>query len=143
MKRVQNSAVFSRFFKQRFISFACRLVGASFVLALASCQYIDSPSIDNHHRSTPFIASSAEPFNQLMHQAMKAMNEDMAQAKMNGDPNYDFIAMMIPHHQGAVDMARALLVHSSDVALRNLAIQIVTEQQNEINIMKAWLANHR
>ena len=50
--------------------------------------------------------------------------------------------MMIPHHQGAVDMARALLAHSKDPELRNLAQAILVEQANEIALMRAWLARH-
>lgn len=114
------------------------------LLFTASCQQLDTHvRPDPHsHASPSYLATADVPFDRLMHQAMAAMNKNMAEAKMTGDANHDFIAMMIPHHQGAIDMARAVLAHSNDTALRNLAMQIVTEQQNEINIMKAWLENH-
>ena len=90
-----------------------------------------------------FVASSAKPFAGLMNDAMAIMDRDMAAAPMNGEPGHDFVAMMLPHHQGAIDMAKAVLLHTSDPELRNLALGIITEQQNEINVMRAWLERHR
>lgn len=87
----------------------------------------------------PFIASTAKRFSQLMDDAMAVMDYGMRTASMNGIPEYDFVTMMIPHHQGAIDMARALLLTTKDPELRNLAQGIITEQQNEIRLMQAWL----
>ena len=87
----------------------------------------------------PFIASTAKPFAALMDDAMAVMDHGMRAAPMNGVPEHDFVTMMIPHHQGAVDMARALLLTTKDAELRNLAQGIITEQQNEIRLMQAWL----
>ena len=69
---------------------------------------------------------------------MLIMDQGMRIAPMNGDPDQDFVSMMIPHHQGAVDMAKALLLSGKDLEMRNLALAIIAEQQNEINLMKAW-----
>jgi uncharacterized protein (DUF305 family) len=91
----------------------------------------------------PFVASSAKPFAQLMDDAMAVMGYAMRTAPRNGDPDHDFVTMMIPHHQGAVDMAKALLLSTRDPELRNLAQGIITEQQNEIRLMQAWLARYR
>jgi uncharacterized protein (DUF305 family) len=73
---------------------------------------------------------------------MAVMDYGMVQAPMNGNANHDFITMMLPHHQGAVDMAKAVLLYTEDPEIRNLALGIITEQQNEIKIMQAWL-EHR
>lgn len=89
-----------------------------------------------------FTASSAKPFAQLMTDAMAVMDRDMAAAPMNGQPGHDFVTMMLPHHQGAIDMAKSVLLNTRDPALRNLALGIIAEQQNEINVMRAWLAQH-
>jgi uncharacterized protein (DUF305 family) len=89
-----------------------------------------------------FIASSDKPFAALMSDAMAIMDRDMAAAPMNGEPGHDFVTMMIPHHQGAIDMAKAVLLNTRDPALRNLALGIIAEQQNEINVMRAWLERH-
>jgi uncharacterized protein (DUF305 family) len=89
-----------------------------------------------------FVASSDKPFAALMNDAMAVMDRDMAAAPMNGDPGHDFVTMMMPHHQGAVDMAKAVLLNTQDPELRNLALGIIAEQQNEINVMKTWLERH-
>lgn len=89
-----------------------------------------------------FVASTAKPFAALMEDAMAVMDHGMRTAPMNSVPEHDFVTMMIPHHQGAVDMARALLLTTKDAALRNLAQGIITEQQNEIRLMQVWLQQH-
>ncbi|MQA41601.1 DUF305 domain-containing protein [Rugamonas aquatica] len=89
-----------------------------------------------------FVASTAKPFAALMDDAMAVMDAGMRQAPMNGVNEHDFATMMIPHHQGAVDMAKALLLTTRDPELRNLALGIIAEQQNEIKLMQAWLQRH-
>lgn len=90
----------------------------------------------------PFVASSAKSFSALMDDAMAVMDYGMRQAPMNGVSEHDFVTMMMPHHQGAVDMARALLLTTQDPELRNLALGIIAEQQNEIRVMQVWLKRH-
>lgn len=90
-----------------------------------------------------FVASTAKPFAALMDDAMAVMDDGMRGAPMNGNPDHDFVTMMMPHHQGAVDMAKAVLLYSKDPELRNLALGIIAEQQNEINVMRAWLQHHQ
>ena len=89
-----------------------------------------------------FMASTAKPFDALMGDAMAVMDHDMRTAPMNGQPAHDFMTMMIPHHQGAIDMAKSILLNTRDPEVRNLAQGIITEQANEIRLMKAWLARH-
>ena len=88
------------------------------------------------------MISSDKPFAQLLHAAMETMDRRMRVAPMTGVPEHDFVAMMIPHHQGAIDMAKALLLTTKDPDLRNLAQGIITEQENEIRLMRAWLERH-
>jgi uncharacterized protein (DUF305 family) len=99
-------------------------------------------NMDDSRSPPPFIASTAKPFNTLMNDAMSVMNYDMAHAAMNGQPEHDFVTMMIPHHQGAIDMAKALLLTTQDQGLRNLAQEIIADQQIEIQLMQAWLKAH-
>ncbi|CUI02993.1 DUF305 domain-containing protein [Massilia antarctica] len=94
-------------------------------------------------KSPVFVASTAKPFFALMDDAMAVMNEGMKHASMNGVSEHDFVTMMIPHHQGAVDMAKALLLTTRDPELRNVAQGIITEQQNEIKVMQAWLQRYQ
>ena len=89
-----------------------------------------------------FIASTAKSFDALMADAMAVMDFGMRHAPMNGQQEHDFVTMMIPHHQGAVDMAKALLLTTRDPALRNMAQGIVAEQQIEIQLMQQWLKDH-
>lgn len=90
-----------------------------------------------------FVASSAKPFGALMDDAMAVMDAGMRQAPMNGNPEHDFVTMMMPHHQGAVDMAKAVLLSSQDPEIRNLALGIIAEQQVEIQVMQAWLQRYK
>ena len=69
------------------------------------------------------------------------MRRDMLSAP-TGDIDQDFTAIMIPQHQGAIDMAKAVLLYSDDPEVRNLALGIIAEQQNEIHVMQAWLQRH-
>lgn len=76
----------------------------------------------------------------FMH-SMDRMMTDM-HVKPTGDPDKDFVLMMLPHHQGAVDMAKVELQYGKDPELRKLATDIVAAQEREIALMKGWLASH-
>jgi hypothetical protein len=67
--------------------------------------------------------------------AMSKMMADMA-VKPTGDIDRDFVAMMVPHHQGAIDMAQSMLRYGHNEQLRRLAQEIVVTQQQEIAAMR-------
>ena len=90
--------------------------------------------------STP--SPSGSSFMADMDVAMKKMAHDMAAAPMNGDADHDFVTMMIPHHQGAVDMAKGELKYGKDPAMRHFAEKIIKDQQAEIDFMNQWLKKH-
>jgi uncharacterized protein (DUF305 family) len=86
-----------------------------------------------------FVASTEKTYDQLMTEAMNVMHRDMHHSAYNGDPDHDFVTMMIPHHQGAIDMAKAVLLYGKDPQIRRLAQEIITDQQSEIQLMQLWL----
>jgi len=77
-----------------------------------------------------------------MEQAMEKMHTAMASIKPSGDDDADFVRFMLPHHQAALDMAKAELTHGKDPQMRRLAQEIVTDQQSEIELMQLWLKRH-
>ena len=89
-------------------------------------------------QSTPSASIAAESFTSLMMQAMDRMHRDMSSVP-SGDPDRDFAAMMIPHHQGAVDMAKVELQFEKNPVLRRLAQGIIVEQLQEIEVMQREL----
>jgi uncharacterized protein (DUF305 family) len=75
-------------------------------------------------------------------QAFNAINTQMHHAMaiaFTGDTDVDFVKAMIPHHQGAVDMAKVVLGFGKDPAIRKLAESVVQAQEAEITQMNAWL----
>jgi uncharacterized protein (DUF305 family) len=75
--------------------------------------------------------------------AFKAANDKMHAGMaipFTGNADEDFIKGMLPHHQGAVDMAKIVLEHGKDPVVRKLAEEIIKAQDTEIALMKAWLA---
>lgn len=81
-------------------------------------------------------AAPAEAFARAMDAGMETMMKKMHAAGHTGNADVDFLAMMIPHHEGAVEMARLLLIHGSDPLTRRLAEEIVASQTAEITAMK-------
>lgn len=83
-------------------------------------------------QSEPPSGSSAE-----MMGAMHRMHEAMTRTVMTGDIDRDFVALMVPHHQSAVEMARLYLQHGKDPELRRLSENVIASQEAEIRQMNA------
>jgi hypothetical protein len=133
---------FSRsFVRKRVISLATTAVVSATSFALAQ-----DPSRTFHVRGAMPIQTVADrpdrseeqPFLSENDAAMNNMMADMT-IKPTGDVDRDFVAMMVPHHQGAVDMAKAELKYGHNEQLRRLAQEIVVTQQQEISAMRLAL----
>jgi len=93
------------------------------------------PSRPDICTTTDSGVSDEAPFLAENESAMNKMMSDMA-VKPTGDVDVDFVAMMVPHHQGAVDLAQAELKYGHNERLRRLAQQIIANRQSEITVMR-------
>ena len=71
--------------------------------------------------------------------SMHVMHAAMASVRPSGDNDADFVRLMLPHHQAAIDMAKTQLAYGQDAQMRRLAQEIITDQQSEIELMRLWL----
>jgi uncharacterized protein (DUF305 family) len=116
------------------------LVGASTLTAFAQ------HAAPNGSQAMPGMTMSApDTETSPSTKAFKAADEKMMHAMMvpmTGEADRDFVAGMLPHHQGAVDMAKVELQYGKDPEMRRLAADIVEAQEKEIALMRAWQAKH-
>ncbi|THD82787.1 DUF305 domain-containing protein [Aliigemmobacter aestuarii] len=102
----------------------------------AAAQTMDHSAHSGHTMTGDETASTV-----AFMEANAKMHEDMA-IEFTGNADVDFIKGMIPHHEGAVDMARIVLEHGADPEVRKLAEAIIAAQESEIAWMKEWLAKN-
>lgn len=84
-------------------------------------------------------APSNHPVIRAYQEVNEKMHADMA-IDLSGDADADFVRDMIPHHQGAIDMAHIVLLHGKVAAVRELAQTVIHAQEREIAFMRKWLA---
>jgi uncharacterized protein (DUF305 family) len=132
-------ALFSRaFVRKRVISLATTASVAATSFALArdptSAYHVHGAMPIQHVAYRPDL-SAEQPFLSENDTVMNKMMAEMT-IKPTGDVDRDFVAMMVPHHQGAIDMAQAVLRYGRNEQLRRLAQEIVVTQQQEIAAMR-------
>jgi len=97
------------------------------------------PADPHAGHGTPGASQAAPgPARAAYEAANERMHKEMA-IVYSGDADLDFARSMIPHHRGAVDMARIVLAHGKDPELRKLAQDIVAAQEREIAFLRTWL----
>jgi hypothetical protein len=119
------------------IAIAALLVGL-FLLSAIGPQLVMAQH-DQHPAGAPNAWVEGDEFARALAYGMEKMHRDMMAPSPTGNADVDFLATMIPHHAGAVEMARLVLIHGKDPLVRQLAEEIIAGQQAEIAAMRARL----
>ncbi|UHS61297.1 DUF305 domain-containing protein [Agrobacterium vaccinii] len=110
------------------------VVAAIVMAAAGSC----AAFAHDHSQPSPAAAQSSDDETAYLAENNAAMDRMMADMETSptGDIDRDFVAMMTPHHQGAIAMALAVLKYGKNEQLKRIAQEIIVEQQQEIAAMK-------
>ena len=116
------------------------LVLAAALTALPALAWAQGAHGGHSGHSTPAQTAQtpSAPSTQGYRQANETMHRNM-DISFSGDSDVDFVRSMIPHHQGAIDMAKVALQHSRDEQIRKWATAVIREQEREIAEMQTWL----
>jgi uncharacterized protein (DUF305 family) len=96
------------------------------------------PAKTDPHAGHGATAPNAAPSTKAFEAANARMHKDM-DIQFSGDADVDFFKGMIPHHQGAIDMAKVVLEHGKDPETKKMAQEIIAAQEKEIAFMREWL----
>ncbi|MDP3895512.1 MAG: DUF305 domain-containing protein [Mesorhizobium sp.] len=112
------------------------LSAAAALLAAVTFSFVSSGLAQMDHGKMGEMSAASTAYMD----AMTKMDAEMDAMTMTGKPGADFALMMIPHHQSAIDMARAYLASGeNDPELTRLSNDIIVAQETEIAFLKDWL----
>jgi hypothetical protein len=122
-------------YRPSFRGLGAAILGARLLIAFALPSHLFAHEAHPAAQPVTFAAADETPFLKANDEAMTRMMNDMA-IKPSGDIDRDFVAMMNPHHQGAIDMAVIELRYGNNEQLRRIAQEIIVDQMQEIAAMK-------
>jgi hypothetical protein len=138
MKAKQDSMNRRKLLKQA----AIRLISVSAVALAISVLILGVGSLRAGDRAEPRADDSQSKVDSNWSEliaSMDKMHMAMGAIKRSGNADVDFVRLMLPHHQAAIDMAKTQLLYGKDAQMRRLAQEIITDQQSEIELMQRWL----
>jgi uncharacterized protein (DUF305 family) len=116
------------------------------LMLFLSCTVRNKSEVKNAERKETITTCGYTPAASLYQQEyesiMEAMHKKMSQVELVQDDKINFLKQMIPHHQGAINMAEAIIGSTSDRRIINIARGIITEQRNEIAIMESLIKEY-
>ncbi len=133
----ETSQITGRFLAKRLNRAIPLLIAAAAALTILSIGLVragvQSGTLANNSQPT------ADPDWSELIASMDKMHMAMGAIKRSGNADVDFVKLMLPHHQAAIDMAKTQLLYGKDAQMRRLAQEIITDQQLEIELMQRWL----
>jgi uncharacterized protein (DUF305 family) len=117
------------------------LMAAGMLLAVF-LESVPAQSEEMKHDIAGMSTDATSPSTEGYKAAMDKMHTDMMASQYTGNADVDFVRGMIPHHQGAIDMAKVELANGKDPEIRKLAESVIAAQEAEIKQMQDWLAAH-
>ena len=109
-----------------------------FVVTVVACSFA-TDTIVRGAGDTRGSQSSDDPNWTELIASMDKMHMAMSAVVRSGRSDTDFVRLMLPHHQAAIEMAKTQLLYGKDPQMRRLAQEIITDQQLEIELMQRWL----
>jgi len=128
LTRPAKGTIRAAYISARMLGFLLLSVGIG---GLGPCVQTESNARDTRLTTNPDWSELVASMDK-MHMAMGAIAR-------SGNSDVDFVRLMIPHHQAAIDMAKTQLLYGKDSQMRRLAQEIITDQQLEIELMQRWL----
>ena len=122
--------------------FDCRCVGMFGILTLIAAVGTLRPCVHAEGSGRDSRSTASTEWSELI-ASMDKMHMAMSSISQSDNSDVDFVRLMLPHHQAAIEMAKTQLLYGKDPQMRRLAQEIITDQQLEIELMQRWLQHQQ